>query len=57
MIIKFVENTTVIRLILEGDEADYNSEIERLAAQSPENNLNLNTLKIKKMVVEFQRNV
>lgn len=42
---------------MEGDEADYRSEIERLAAQSPKNNLYLNILKIKKMVMEFQRNV
>lgn len=53
-IIKFADNAMVVELFPGGDELDYRSEIKRLAAWISENNLALNTIKSKELVVDFQ---
>ncbi|KAK3545948.1 hypothetical protein QTP70_016960, partial [Hemibagrus guttatus] len=54
-LLKFVDNTTVIGLIQDGDESAYRQEIEQLAAWCSRNNLELNTLKTVEMIVDFRR--
>ncbi|KAK3526085.1 hypothetical protein QTP70_014652 [Hemibagrus guttatus] len=55
-LLKFVDNTTVICLIQDGDESAYRQEVEQLAAWCSLNNLELNTLKTVEMIVYFRRN-
>ncbi|KAK3505621.1 hypothetical protein QTP70_021027 [Hemibagrus guttatus] len=55
-LLKFVDDTTVIGLIQDGDESAYRQEIEQLAAWCSLNNLELNTLKTVEMIVDFRRN-
>ncbi|KAK3532189.1 hypothetical protein QTP86_009298 [Hemibagrus guttatus] len=55
-LLKFVDDTTVIGLIQDGDESAYRQEIEHLAAWCSLNNLELNTLKRVEMIVDFRRN-
>ncbi|KAK3511758.1 hypothetical protein QTP70_021781, partial [Hemibagrus guttatus] len=55
-LLKFADDTTVIGLIQDGDESAYRQEIEQLAAWCSRNNLELNTLKIVEMIVDFRRN-
>ncbi|KAK3527130.1 hypothetical protein QTP86_012743 [Hemibagrus guttatus] len=55
-LLKFVDDTTVIGLIQDGDESAYRQEIEQLAAWCSLNNLELNTLRTVEMIVDFRRN-
>ncbi|KAK3553341.1 hypothetical protein QTP70_001344 [Hemibagrus guttatus] len=55
-LLKFADDTTVIGLIQDGDESAYRQEIEQLAAWCSLNDLELNTLKTVKMIVDFRRN-
>ncbi|KAK3539102.1 hypothetical protein QTP86_024036, partial [Hemibagrus guttatus] len=56
-LLKFMDNTTVIRLIQDSDESAYRQEIAQLAAWCSLNNLELNTLKTVEMIVDFRRNI
>ncbi len=55
-LLKFADDTTVIGLIQDGDESAYRQEVEQLADWCSLNNLELNTLKIVEMIVDFRRN-
>ncbi len=55
-LLKFADDTTVIGLIQDGDESAYRQEVEQLAIWCSHNNLELNTLKIVEMIVDFRRN-
>lgn len=45
LIIRFADDTTVVRLISKGDEADYREKVLKLTAWWSKNNLALNTKK------------
>uniref|UniRef100_A0A3B5QGF3 Reverse transcriptase domain-containing protein n=1 Tax=Xiphophorus maculatus TaxID=8083 RepID=A0A3B5QGF3_XIPMA len=55
-IIKFADDTTLIGLIRDNDEAAYKEEVDRLAEWCDKNNLQLNTEKTKELIVDFRRN-
>ncbi len=55
-LLKFVDDTTVIGLIQDGDESAYRQEVEQLAVWCSHNNLELNMLKTVEMIVDFRRN-
>uniref|UniRef100_A0A3B3BP10 Reverse transcriptase domain-containing protein n=1 Tax=Oryzias melastigma TaxID=30732 RepID=A0A3B3BP10_ORYME len=55
-IIKFADDTTVIGLIKDNDEAAYREEVDRLADWCDINNLLLNTEKTKELIVDFRKN-
>ncbi|KAK3559772.1 hypothetical protein QTP86_020723 [Hemibagrus guttatus] len=55
-LLKFADDTTVIGLISDGDGSAYIQEVKQLALWCSLNNLELNTLKIVEMVVDFRRN-
>uniref|UniRef100_A0A3B3BMJ4 Reverse transcriptase domain-containing protein n=1 Tax=Oryzias melastigma TaxID=30732 RepID=A0A3B3BMJ4_ORYME len=55
-IIKFADDTTVIGLIKDNEEAAYREEVERLADWCDINNLLLNTEKTKELIVDFRKN-
>ncbi|KAK3515240.1 hypothetical protein QTP70_012409 [Hemibagrus guttatus] len=55
-LLKFVDDTTVIGLIQDGEESAYRQEVEQLAAWCSLNNLELNMLKKVEMIVDFRRN-
>src|SRR4029434_3262600 len=54
-IVKFADDTTVIGLINNNDESAYREEIQHLAVWCANNNLALNTKKIKELIVDFRR--
>ena len=54
-IIRFADDTTVVGLISGGDESAYRNEVEKLAGWCADNNLALNTSKIKELIVDFRR--
>ena len=56
ILVKFADDTVVVGLISEGNEAAYREEVQRLAAWSTENNLHLNANKTKEMVLDWRRN-
>ncbi len=56
-LLKFVDDTTVISLIQDGDEFAYRQEVKELAVWCSLNNLELNTLKTVEMIVDFRRNL
>ncbi|KAI4893652.1 hypothetical protein NFI96_010321 [Prochilodus magdalenae] len=56
IIIKFADDTTVIGLIKDSDEAAYREEVDRLAEWCDTNNLLLNAEKTKEIIVDFRRN-
>ncbi len=55
-LLKFADDTTVIGLIQDWDESAYRQEVEQLAGWCSHNNLELNTIKIVEMIVDFRRN-
>ncbi len=55
-LLKFADDTTVIGLIQDSDESAYRQEVKELAVWCSLNNLELNTLKKKEMIVDFRRN-
>jgi hypothetical protein len=54
-IIKFVDNTTVVGLITNNDEAAYGEEVKALAEWCQENNLSLNVNKTKELILDFRK--
>ena len=54
-IIKFADDTTVVGLIKDGDEAAYRDEVQRMVKKCSTNNLSLNTGKMKDMIMDFSR--
>ncbi len=54
-LLKFVDDTTVISLIQDGDGSAYIQKVEQLAVWCCHNNLELDTLKTVEMIVDFRR--
>jgi hypothetical protein len=54
-IIKFADNTTVIGLIPDNNETAYREEVRDLAVWCQDNNLSLNMIKTKKMIVDYRK--
>ncbi|KAK7901608.1 hypothetical protein WMY93_018377 [Mugilogobius chulae] len=55
LIVKFADDTTVLGLITNNDEANYRREVQHLESWCHNNNLVLNTKKTKEIVVDFRR--
>ncbi len=55
-LLKFADDTTLAGLIQSSDESAYRQEVKELAVWCSLNNLELNTLKIVEMIVEFRSN-
>ena len=53
--VKFADDTTVVGRISEGDESAYRAEEEQLTGWCRENNLVLNTTKMKELIMDFRR--
>ena len=51
-IIKFADNTTVVGLITDNNETAYREEVRQLAVWCQDNNLSLNVIKTKEMIVD-----
>ena len=54
-IVKFADDTTVVGLITGGDESAYRDEVQRLVEWCAANNLTLNTIKTKEVIMDFRR--
>ncbi|KAK3549317.1 hypothetical protein QTP70_034544 [Hemibagrus guttatus] len=54
-IIKFADDTTVIGLISDNDETAYRVELQHLVAWCADNNVLLNTSKMKELIIDFRR--
>ena len=54
-IIKFAVDTTVVGLITDTDETAYREEVRDLAVWCQDNNLPLNMIKIKEMIVDYRK--
>ena len=54
-LLKFADDTTLIGLISNGDEAAYRKEVDSLAFWCSQNHLELNALKTVEMVADFRR--
>ncbi|KAM9433306.1 lipid droplet-associated hydrolase isoform 2-T2 [Salvelinus alpinus] len=54
-IIKFADDTTVVGLITDNDETSYREEVRDLAAWCQDNNLSLNVIKTKEMIVDYRK--
>ena len=54
-IIKFADNTTVVSLITVNDETAYWEEVRDLAVWCQDNNLSLNVIKTKDMIVDYRK--
>lgn len=54
LIIKFADDTTVVGLILKGDETAY-KKVLKLAAWCSENNMALDTKKTKEIIIDFRK--
>ena len=52
-IIKFADDTTVVGLITDNDETAYREEVRDLWCK--DNNLSLNVIKTKEMIVEYRK--
>ena len=52
-IIKFADDTTVVGLITDNDETAYREEVRDLAVLCQNNNLTLNIIKTKEMIVDY----
>jgi hypothetical protein len=52
-IVKFANNTTVVGLITDNDETAYREEVRDLVVLSQDNNLTLNMIKTKEMIVDY----
>ena len=51
---KFLDDTTVVGLVSDGDEGRYHKEVERLVGWCSDNNLELNVSKTKEMIIDFR---
>jgi hypothetical protein len=54
-IIKFADDTTVVGLITDNVETVYREEVRELAMWCHDNNLSLNVIKTKKMIVDYRK--
>ena len=54
-IIKFANDTTVLGLITDKDETAYMEEVRDLAMWCQDNNLSLNVIKTKEMIVDYRK--
>ena len=54
-IIKFADDNTVVGLINDNDEAAYTEEVRNLAVWCQDNNLSLNVIKKKEMIVDYRK--
>ena len=54
-IIKFADDTTVVGLITNNDETAYREEVSDLAMWCQDNNLSLNVIKTKEIVVDYSK--
>ena len=54
-IIKFSYNTAVVGLITDNDETVYSEEVRELAVWCQDNNLFLNVIKTKEMIVDYRK--
>ena len=54
-VIKFADDTTVVGLILKGDETAYRDEVQRLTTWCVDNNLALNTAKTQEIIIDFRK--
>lgn len=54
-IIKFVDDTTLVGLITDNDETAYREEVRDLAVWCQDNNLSLNVIKTKEMIVDYRK--
>ena len=54
-IIKFADDTTVVVLITDNDETAYRKEGRDLAVWCQDNNLSLNVIKTKEMIVDYRK--
>ena len=53
--IMFADDTTVVGLITNNDETAYREEVRDLAVWCQDNNLSVNVIKIKEMIVEIRK--
>ncbi|CDQ71546.1 unnamed protein product [Oncorhynchus mykiss] len=54
-IIKFADDTTVVGLITDNDKTAYREEVRDLAVWRQDNNLSLNVIKTKEMIVDYRK--
>ena len=54
-IIKFANDTTVVGLITDNDETAYREEVRDLVMWCQDNNLSLNVIKTKDMIVDYRK--
>ena len=54
-IIKFADDTTVVGLITDNNETAYREEVRDLAVWCQDNNLSLNVIKTKEMIVDYRK--
>ncbi|KAK0132238.1 RNA-directed DNA polymerase from mobile element jockey [Merluccius polli] len=54
-LIKFADDTTVVGLINNEDEAPYREEVQALEGWCSDNHLNLNTKKTKELIIDFRK--
>ena len=54
-IIKFADNTIVVDLITSNDETAYREEVRDLAVWCQDNNLSINVIKTKEMIVDYRK--
>jgi predicted NACHT family NTPase len=54
-IVTFADNTTVVDLITENKEIAYREEVRDLAVWCQDNNLSLNVIKTKKMILDYRK--
>jgi hypothetical protein len=54
-IIKFADDTTVVGLITDNNETAYREEVRDLAVWCQNNNLSLNMIKTKEMIVDYRK--
>ena len=54
-IIKFADDTTLVGLITDNDETAYREEVRDLAVWCQDNNLSLNVIKTKEMIVDYRK--
>ena len=54
-IIKFADGTTMVRLITENNETAYRAEVRALTMRCKDNNLSLNVIKTKEMIVDYRK--
>jgi hypothetical protein len=55
-IIKFADDITVVGLIIDNNETAYREEVRDLAVWCQDNNLSLNVIKTKEMIVDYRKN-